>query len=337
MIIILKQHADQQAVKDLCRELEGRGLSIHESQGAETHILGLVGDTKSIAESWLRASPVVEDVRRVSEPYKKANRKFHPEDTVVDVSGVKVGGGSFAVIAGPCSVESESQIETVAAAVQTAGAKLLRGGAFKPRTSPYSFQGMRAEGLELLRHARAKTGMPIVTEIMNNEHLPLFADVDLIQVGARNMQNFELLKAVGQSGRPVLLKRGLSATLEELVMSAEYIMAEGNDQVILCERGIRTFEPSMRNTLDISAVPMLKKMTHLPVVIDPSHAAGIAWMVEPLAAAAVAAGADGLMVEVHNDPARALCDGAQSLTPAQFSALMDKLRPLVSLMGKTLD
>ena len=337
MIIILKQHADQQAVKDLCRELEGRGLSIHESQGAETHILGLVGDTKSIAESWLRASPVVEDVRRVSEPYKKANRKFHPEDTVVDVSGVKVGGGSFAVIAGPCSVESESQIEMVAAAVQTAGAKLLRGGAFKPRTSPYSFQGMRAEGLELLRHARAKTGMPIVTEIMNTEHLPLFADVDLIQVGARNMQNFELLKAVGRSGRPVLLKRGLSATLEELVMSAEYIMAEGNDQVILCERGIRTFEPSMRNTLDISAVPMLKKMTHLPVVIDPSHAAGIAWMVEPLAAAAVAAGADGLMVEVHNDPAHALCDGAQSLTPAQFSALMDKLRPLVSLMGKTLD
>ena len=337
MIIILKQNADQAAVKDLCKELEGRGLSIHESQGAETHILGLVGDTKSIAESWLRASPVVEDVRRVSEPYKKANRKFHPEDTVVDVGGVSVGSGHFAVIAGPCSVESESQIETVAASVQAAGARLLRGGAFKPRTSPYSFPGMRAEGLELLRHARAKTGMPIVTEIMNTEHLPLFADVDLVQVGARNMQNFELLKAVGQSGRPVLLKRGLSATLEELVMSAEYIMAEGNDQVILCERGIRTFEPSMRNTLDISAVPMLKKMTHLPVVIDPSHAAGIAWMVEPLAAAAVAAGADGLMVEVHNDPAHALCDGAQSLTPAQFSALMDKLRPLVSLMGKTLD
>ena len=336
MIIILKQHADLQAVKDLCRELEGRGLSIHESQGAEAHILGLVGDTKSIAESWLRASPVVEDVRRVSEPYKKANRKFHPEDTVVNVSGVPVGGGHFAVIAGPCSVEGESQIEAVAAAVQAAGAKLLRGGAFKPRTSPYSFQGMRAEGLELLRHARCKTGMPIVTEIMNTEHLPLFADVDLIQVGARNMQNFELLKAVGRSGRPVLLKRGLSATLEELVMSAEYIMAEGNDQVILCERGIRTFEPSMRNTLDISAVPMLKKMTHLPVVVDPSHAAGIAWMVQPLAVAAVAAGADGLMVEVHNDPAHALCDGAQSLTPAQFSALMDKLRPLVSLMGKTL-
>ena len=337
MIIILKQNADQAAVKELCRELEGRGLSIHESQGAETHILGLVGDTKSIAESWVRANPVVEHVRRVSEPYKKANRKFHPADTVVDVSGVPVGGGHFAVIAGPCSVESESQIETVAAAVQAAGAKLLRGGAFKPRTSPYSFQGMRAEGLELLRHARSRTGMPIVTEIMNTEHLPLFADVDLIQVGARNMQNFELLKAVGRSGRPVLLKRGLSATLEELVMSAEYIMAEGNDQVILCERGIRTFEPSMRNTLDISAVPMLKKMTHLPVVIDPSHAAGIAWMVEPLAAAAVAAGADGLMIEVHNDPAHALCDGAQSLTPDQFAALMEKLRPLVRLVGKTLD
>ena len=337
MIIILKQNAEQRAIKALCEELKSQGLSIHESVGEATHILGLIGDTTSIAESWLRASPVVEDVRRVSEPYKKANRKFHPEDTVVTVGGTRIGGGNFAVIAGPCSVESKAQITQVAESVQAAGASLLRGGAFKPRTSPYSFQGMRAEGLELLREARQATGMPIVTEIMNTEHLPLFGDVDLIQVGARNMQNFELLKAVGQSGKPVLLKRGLSATLEELVMSAEYIMAEGNEQVILCERGIRTFENSMRNTLDISAVPMLKKMTHLPVVIDPSHAAGIAWMVEPLAAAAVAAGADGLMVEVHNDPARALCDGAQSLTPAQFSALMDKLRPLVSLMGKTLD
>ena len=337
MIIILKQHADQQAVKDLCRELEGRGLSIHESQGAETHILGLVGDTKSIAESWLRASPVVEDVRRVSEPYKKANRKFHPEDTVVDVSGVKVGGGSFAVIAGPCSVESESQIETVAAAVQTAGAKLLRGGAFKPRTSPYSFQGMRAEGLELLRHARSKTGMPIVTEIMNTEHLPLFEDVDLIQVGARNMQNFELLRAVGRMKRPVLLKRGLSATLEELVMSAEYIMAEGNDQVILCERGIRTFETSMRNTLDLAGVVMLHKMTHLPVVVDPSHACGQAWMVPQLAKAAVAAGADGLMIEVHNDPAKAKCDGAQSLTPDQFDELMDFIKREAPFFGKELN
>ena len=241
------------------------------------------------------------------------------------------------MIAGPCSVESKAQITQVAESVQAAGASLLRGGAFKPRTSPYSFQGMRAEGLELLREARQATGMPIVTEIMNTEHLPLFGDVDLIQVGARNMQNFELLKAVGQSGKPVLLKRGLSATLEELVMSAEYIMAEGSEQVILCERGIRTFENSMRNTLDISAVPMLKKMTHLPVVIDPSHAAGIAWMVEPLAQAAVAAGADGLMIEVHNDPAHAKCDGAQSLTPDQFAVLMGKIGPEAVFFGKTLN
>ena len=336
MIIILKQNARQAAVEALCQELKGQGFSIHESVGEATHILGLVGDTTCIAESWLRANPVVEDVRRVSEPYKKANRKFHPEDTVVTVGQTRIGGGHFAVIAGPCSVESEEQITQVARAVQQAGAGLLRGGAFKPRTSPYSFQGMRAEGLELLRLARQATGMPIVTEIMNTEHLPLFADVDVIQVGARNMQNFELLRAVGQTKKPVLLKRGLSATLEELVMSAEYIMAGGNENVVLCERGIRTFENSMRNTLDISAVPMLKKMTHLPVVIDPSHAAGIAWMVEPLAQAAVAAGADGLMVEVHNDPAHAKCDGAQSLTPAQFEALMGKLAPLASFLGKTM-
>ena len=334
MIIILKQSAPEDQVQALCEELKSRGLQIHASTGSEARILGLVGDTKAIAESWVLANPVVEDVRRVSEPYKKANRKFHPADTVVQVGNTKIGGGHFAVIAGPCSVESEEQVLTVARAVQAAGASLLRGGAFKPRTSPYSFQGMRAEGLELLREARAKTGMPIVTEIMNTEHLPLFADVDLIQIGARNMQNFELLRAVGRTKRPVLLKRGLSATLEELVMSAEYIMAEGNDQVILCERGIRTFETSMRNTLDISAVPMLKKMTHLPVVIDPSHAAGIAWMVEPLAKAAVAAGADGLMIEVHNDPAHALCDGAQSLTPDQFSALMGEIRPLAEYLGK---
>ena len=334
MIIILKQNAPEDQVQALCEELKSRGLQIHASTGSEARILGLVGDTKAIAESWVLANPVVEDVRRVSEPYKKANRKFHPADTVVQVGNTKIGGGHFAVIAGPCSVESEEQVLTVARAVQAAGASLLRGGAFKPRTSPYSFQGMRAEGLELLREARAKTGMPIVTEIMNTEHLPLFADVDLIQIGARNMQNFELLRAVGRTKRPVLLKRGLSATLEEMVMSAEYIMAEGNDQVILCERGIRTFETSMRNTLDISAVPMLKKMTHLPVVIDPSHAAGIAWMVEPLAKAAVAAGADGLMIEVHNDPAHALCDGAQSLTPDQFSALMGEIRPLAEYLGK---
>lgn len=337
MIIILKQHADESAVSALRSDLERMGLSIHESQGEEEHILGLVGDTKAVSESWIMASPAVAQVRRVSEPYKKANRKFHPDDTIVQVGNTLIGGGHFAVIAGPCSVESEEQISLVAREVQKSGASLLRGGAFKPRTSPYAFQGMRAEGLELLRHARKQTGMPIVTEIMNTEHIPMFEDVDLVQVGARNMQNFELLKAVGQLGKPVLLKRGLSATLEEFVMSAEYIMAEGNEQVILCERGIRTFENSMRNTLDISAVPMLKKMSHLPVIIDPSHAAGINWMVEPLAQAAVAAGADGLMIEVHNDPANAKCDGAQSLTPAQFSALMNKIGPEASFFGKTLN
>lgn len=337
MIIILKQDADESCVSALRGELEHMGLSIHESQGEQEHIWGLVGDTKAVSESWIMANPAVAQVRRVSEPYKKANRKFHPDDTVVQIGSTLIGGGHFTVIAGPCSVESEEQISLVAREVQKSGARLLRGGAFKPRTSPYAFQGMRAEGLELLRHARSQTGMPIVTEIMSTEHLPLFKDVDLVQVGARNMQNFELLKAVGQLGKPVLLKRGLCATLEEFVMSAEYIMAEGNDQVILCERGIRTFETSMRNTLDISAVPMLKKMSHLPVIIDPSHAAGINWMVEPLAQAAVAAGADGLMIEVHNDPANAKCDGAQSLTPAQFSALMNKIGPQASFFGKTLN
>ena len=299
--------------------------------------MGLVGDTKAVAESWVMAHPVVEACRRVSEPYKKANRKFHPDDTVVQVGNTKIGGGSFAVIAGPCSVESPEQITEVARRVKAAGSSLLRGGAFKPRTSPYSFQGMRAEGLTLLEHAKEQVGSPIVTEVMNTEHLPLFENVDLIQVGARNMQNFELLKAVGRMNKPVLLKRGLANTLEEFVMSAEYIMAEGNENVILCERGIRTFETSMRNTLDISAVPMLKHMTHLPVVIDPSHAAGIAWMVEPLAKAAVAVGADGLMIEVHNDPAHAKCDGAQSLTPDAFDALMAQLKPELEFFGKTLN
>ncbi len=337
MIIILKQNAPQAQIDAFCEELRGMGFSINDSQGAETHILGLIGDTKSIAESWVLANPLVETCRRVSEPYKKANRKFHPDDTVVQVGDVKIGGGNFAVMSGPCSVESEAQIVEVARRVQKAGASLLRGGAFKPRTSPYSFQGLRAEGLELMRHARAATGQPIVTELMNTEHLPLFEDVDMIQIGARNMQNFELLKAVGQQKKPVLLKRGLSATLEEFVMSAEYIMAEGNEQVVLCERGIRTFEKSMRNTLDISAVPMLKKMTHLPVIIDPSHAAGLSWMVEPLAKAAVAVGADGLMIEVHDNPAKALSDGAQSLDPDQFDALMAQLRPELEFFGKTLN
>ena len=340
MIIVLKQRAPADQVQKFCAELKGMGFVINDSVGSDTHILGLIGDTKALSESWVLANPVVDTCRRVSEPYKKANRKFHPDDTVVEVGGkVKIGGGNFAVMAGPCSVECEEQITLVARRVQAAGASILRGGAFKPRTSPYSFQGLRAEGLELLDHARSQTSQPIVTELMNNEHIPLFLDkkVDMIQIGARNMQNFELLKAVGRTNVPVLLKRGLSSTLEEFVMSAEYIMAEGNPNVVLCERGIRTFETSMRNTLDISAVPMLKKMTHLPVVIDPSHAAGIAFMVPSLAKAAVAVGADGLMIEVHNDPARAKSDGAQSLTPDQFDDLMSTIRPELEFFGKTLN
>lgn len=337
MIIVLKQDAPKEKVHEFCTELEGMGLQINDSKGSDTHILGLIGDTKAIAESWVLANPVVETCRRVSEPYKKANRKFHPDDSVIDVEGVKIGGGSFAVIAGPCSIESEEQITYCAQRVKAAGASLLRGGAFKPRTSPYSFQGMRSEGLDLLKLARRATGSPIVTEIMNTEHVPLFADVDMIQVGARNMQNFELLKELGKLQTPVLLKRGLANTIEEFLMSAEYIMAGGNENVVLCERGIRTFETSMRNTLDISAVPMLKSKTHLPVVIDPSHAAGIAWMVEPLAMAAIAAGADGLMIEVHNDPPHAKSDGAQSLTPAQFDALMGKVKAASAFFGKAIN
>ena len=339
MIVILKQNVNPEQVATFCHELESMGLQINDSKGSDTHILGLIGDTKALSESWLLANPIVDSCRRVSEPYKKANRKFHPDDTVVDVGGVKIGGGNFAVMAGPCSVESEAQIVEVAKRVQKAGASLLRGGAFKPRTSPYSFQGLRAEGLELLSKARAVTGQPVVTELMSSEHIPLFLEekVDMIQIGARNMQNFELLKAVGRTNVPVLLKRGLSSTLEELVMSAEYIMAEGNSNVVLCERGIRTFETSMRNTLDLAAVPMLKKMTHLPVVIDPSHAAGIAFMVPSLAAAAVAVGADGLMIEVHNDPKNAKSDGAQSLTPDQFDELMDVIRPELEFFGKKLN
>lgn len=336
MIVIFKNTAKPEQVKQLCASFEAQGLKIHNSEGKHTHLVGLIGDTSSVDIDLVRANDFVEDVKRVSEPYKKANRKFHPADTTVDVARHKIGGGHFAVMAGPCSVESEAQITEVARDVQSSGAGLLRGGAFKPRTSPYAFQGMRAEGLELLREARAATELPIVTEIMNTEHIALFRDVDVIQVGARNMQNFELLKELGRLKNPILLKRGLSNTIEEWLMSAEYIMAEGNENVILCERGIRTFETSMRNTLDISAVPMVKSKTHLPVVVDPSHAAGIAWMVEPLAMAAVAAGADGLMVEVHNDPAHAKCDGAQSLTPEQFEALMQRVKQAVPFFGKSL-
>lgn len=337
MIVIFKKDASQAAIDALCRQFEAQGLKIHNSMGQHTHLVGLIGDTSAVDVDLVRANAAVEEVKRVSEPYKKANRKFHPEDTVVKVGGAAFGGGHFSVIAGPCSVESEEQIISVARDVHESGAGLLRGGAFKPRTSPYAFQGMRAEGLELLRKAREATGMPIVTEIMNTEHIPMFSDVDVIQVGARNMQNFELLKELGKLKKPILLKRGLSATIEEWLMSAEYIMSEGNENVILCERGIRTFETSMRNTLDISAVPMLKAKTHLPVVVDPSHAAGLSWMVEPLAMAAIAAGADGLMIEVHNDPAHAKSDGAQSLTPAAFDALMKKAAPALSFFGKTLN
>ena len=337
MIVIFKNNANPEQVKQLCAGFEAQGLKIHNSEGEHTHLIGLIGDTSSVDIDLVRANDFVEDVKRVSEPYKKANRKFHPADTAVDVAGHTIGGGYFSVMAGPCSVESESQIVEVARDVQRSGAGILRGGAFKPRTSPYSFQGMRSEGLDLLKLARRATGSPIVTEIMNTEHLPLFENVDLIQVGARNMQNFELLKAVGRQKKPVLLKRGLANTLEEFVMSAEYIMAEGNENVILCERGIRTFETSMRNTLDLAGVVMLHKMTHLPVVVDPSHACGHAWMVPQLAKAAVAAGADGLMIEVHNNPAKAKCDGAQSLTPDQFDELMGFITKEVEFFGKKMN
>ena len=335
MIVILKQNASKEKVEELKQLLLQRGLKLHLSDGEETSLIGLIGDTTQIHEDELKALEVVEDVRRVSEPYKKANRKMHPGDTVIDVCGRKIGGGHFQVIAGPCSVETRDQITQVAKDVQKSGAGLLRGGAFKPRTSPYAFQGLGAEGLKLLLEAKKATGMPIVTEIMRLEHLDLFEDVDVIQVGARNMQNFELLKELGKLDKPILLKRGMSGTLDELLMSAEYVMAGGNEKVILCERGIRTFEKSYRNTLDISAIPMLKKKTHLPVIVDPSHAAGIRFMVEPLALAALAAGADGVMIEVHNDPERALCDGMQSLTPVMFDDVMNKIKRVLEPFGKT--
>ena len=312
MIIILKKDANKQKVESLKTELVNQGFKLHLSEGTEASLIGLIGDTSTIRE-----------------PYKKANRSMHPDDTVIDICGRKIGGGNFQVIAGPCSIETKEQITEVAEDVKRSGATLLRGGAFKPRTSPYAFQGLHEHGLDLLLEAKKATGLPVVTEIMSAEHLPLFDDVDVIQVGARNMQNFELLKVLGKIDKPILLKRGLANTLDELLMSAEYIMAGGNEKVILCERGIRTFETSYRNTLDISAVPMLKKKTHLPVVIDPSHAAGIRFMVEPLAMAAIAAGADGLMIEVHNNPEKALCDGAQSLTPEKFDHLMKKVNKTV--------
>ena len=328
MIAILKAGTPQAQIDNLIRWLENQGLKIHISAGDYYTVLGLVGDTSKIDMDLLSSLDIVQSVKRVSEPFKRCSRDFQPQDTVIEIgrSGVKIGGGNFAMIAGPCSVETHEQIIGVAKAVKAAGASILRGGAFKPRTSPYDFQGLGKLGLEMLLEAKKETGMPICTEVMNLIHLPLFEDVDIIQVGARNMQNFDLLKEVGKLKKPVLLKRGLCATMKEWLMSAEYIMSEGNEQVILCERGIRTYETYTRNTLDLSAVPTLKNLSHLPVVVDPSHATGQARLVKPMALAAAAAGADGLMIEVHNDPPHALCDGAQSLTPEQFADVAERVR-----------
>jgi 3-deoxy-7-phosphoheptulonate synthase len=321
MIAVVKPGATQQQLDGLLAWFQARGLKTHVSEGEFQTVIGLIGDVGKVDVDLVEGLEIVDSVKRISDPFKRANRKFHPLDTTVDIDGIKIGGGNFQIIAGPCSVESPEQIMSVAQSVKASGAALLRGGAFKPRTSPYAFQGMRADGIELLLQAKKKTGMPIVTEIMNAVHLDLFKQVDIIQVGARNMQNFELLKALGDFGKPVLLKRGFSNTLEELLMSAEYIMAGGNENVILCERGIRTFETRTRNTLDLSAIPVLRELTHLPIIVDPSHAIGVSRFVKSMALAAVAAGADGLIIEVHNDPQNASCDGAQSLTPEGFDDL----------------
>lgn len=337
MIIVLKSTATQEEKAKLQAKLIGQGFQIHASDGVNTTILGLVGDTAHIDIEDIMVNDCVEKVLRVQEPFKRANRAFHPENSIIDVAGVPIGGKKIQVIAGPCSVESQQQIIEVAQDVKASGAGLMRGGAFKPRTSPYSFQGLKETGLDYLKAAREATGLPIVTEIMSADKIERFVeDVDLIQVGARNMQNFELLKELGKTNKPILLKRGLSATIEEWIMSAEYIMAGGNDNVILCERGIRTFETFTRNTLDLSAIPAVKKLSHLPVIVDPSHAAGMWWMVEPLAKAAIAVGADGLIIEVHNDPEHAKCDGAQSLKPDRFSKLMTDLRGIAQIVGREL-
>ena len=334
MIIVIKNNPNKKQMDNLVKWIKGLGLDIHMSEGADTTIMGLIGDTSVVDEDLLRSLDIVESVKRIQEPFKNANRKFHPEDTVVDVGGRLFGGGHFTLIAGPCSVESEKQLLTVANAVKAAGAAVLRGGAFKPRTSPYAFQGLRAEGLKLLSLAKRETGMPICTEIVDVRHIDLFEDVDLVQVGARNMQNFELLKELGRTGKPILLKRGMAATVEEWLMSAEYIMSEGNPNIILCERGIRTFEPYTRNTLDLSAIPVLRDLTHLPILVDPSHASGHAKLVLPLSLAAVGAGADGLEIEVHNDPPHALSDGAQSLRPEQFDDLVRRIDVMLPVVGK---
>ena len=326
MIAVLKHGTTSSQIQHLVDWLKQMNLDVHISEGTEVTILGLIGDTSRVDMDLLKTLDIVDSVKRISEPFKQANRKFHPNDTIVDIGSVKIGGGNFAMIAGPCSVESEEQIIEIAKSVKASGANILRGGAFKPRTSPYAFQGMKAEGIRLLQLAREATGLPIVTEIMNISTLDLFADVDIIQVGARNMQNFDLLKELGKTQKPILLKRGLANTIEELLMSAEYIMSEGNEQVILCERGIRTFETATRNTLDLSAVSVLHSKTHLPVIVDPSHATGKANLVPPMACAAAACGADGIMVEVHNNPSCAMCDGSQSLTPTQFHTLNQQVQ-----------
>ncbi|MCL2408773.1 MAG: 3-deoxy-7-phosphoheptulonate synthase [Oscillospiraceae bacterium] len=333
MIAVLKPDATREQIDNLTAWFEKRGLNVQLSVGEISTVIGLIGDTSQIDVDLLEGLDIIESVKRITEPYKSANRKFHPDDTIVDIGGIKIGGGHFQLIAGPCSVESKDQIIGIAQSVKKSGATLLRGGAFKPRTSPYDFQGLKAEGIEFLLEAKELTGMPIVTEIMNTNHLPMFEQVDVIQVGARNMQNFEMLRELGKTDKPVLLKRGLANTITELLMSAEYIMAGGNKNVILCERGVRTFETQTRNTLDLSAVPILRELTHLPIVIDPSHATGIARVVKPMAMAAAAAGADGIMIEVHNDPVNALCDGAQSLTPEQFedvAGMVRKIREVIT-------
>ncbi len=333
MIVVLKPGVQKEKREQLMQWLRNLNLDIHVSEGCYQTILGLVGDTSKVDMDLVASLDIVESVKRVREPFKCCNRAFHPDDMVIDVKGVKIGGGNFCMIAGPCSVESEEQIVGVAKAVKASGANMLRGGAFKPRTSPYDFPGLKAEGLELLKIARQETGLPIVTEIMNVTDLPLFEDVDVLQVGARNMQNFDLLRELGKLNKPILLKRGLANTLKELLMSAEYIMASGNEQVILCERGIRTYSDYTRNTLDLSAVPMLHELSHLPVIVDPSHATGIARLVPPMALAAAACGADGLMIEVHNDPVHALCDGAQSLKPEEYDRLAKKVRAVREVLA----
>ncbi len=334
MIIVVKPTNEQKQFDNLVKWIKGQGLEVDVSSGAHSTVLGLIGDTSKIDIDLVRSLDIVEDVKRISEPYKCVNRKFHPEDTIVNVAGRKFGGEHFQLIAGPCSVESEKQIVEVAKAVQAAGAGLLRGGAFKPRTSPYAFQGLREDGLKLLLLAKRETGMPIVTEIMSVRHIDLFADVDVVQIGARDMQNFELLKEVGRMKKPVLLKRGLANTIEEWLMSAEYLMSEGAKDIILCERGIRTFELYTRNTLDLSAIPLVKELTHLPVIVDPSHASGLSRLVKPLSLASVGAGAHGLMIEVHNDPPHALCDGAQSIRPEEFAEIVKNVDVMLPLVGK---